>query len=163
MDFMNLTEHAIVVKRAGQSDLTIQPQGALARVASKPGKLVEVTEEGVEIWSAPEYGEVEGLPAARPNTTYIVSGEVANRVVRPDVVRPGTGPHDGAVREPANLPDGKPNPRKGQITAVTRLVSSAPASPGATAVRAPLANSEPLKEPKQEPKQGQPKPPPKAV
>ena len=75
------------------------------------------------LYGAPNWGPVEGLPAYEPGTILIVSSMVAGQSRRrDDVFSPGTGPNDGAIRESELLPDGGPNPRKGQIVAVTRLI-----------------------------------------
>jgi hypothetical protein len=111
MKFVNLTPHAINLKTSSGEVLTIVPQAPAARVSSVVGDFIgEIN--GVAIHKAPVWGEVEGLPDPAPETIYIVSALVAGRVSRADVVSPGTGPNDGAIR------------KDGQIVAVTRLISS---------------------------------------
>ena len=103
--FVNLTPHEIVF---GVN--VIPASGIVARVASKPGE-----ELGNGLWTAPQWGEVEALPAPEPETIYIVSALVAGRVgnTRDDIFSPGTGPADNAVRDP-----------HGRIIGVTRLIRS---------------------------------------
>lgn len=115
MKLVNLTPHAIrLVGTAG--DVVVSPSGKIARVESTAGVAVgEIS--GVPIYSANEFGEVIDLPEPTAETIYIVSAMVAGRVPhRGDVVSPGTGPNDGAIRE------------GGRIIAVTRLISSAKAT-----------------------------------
>lgn len=69
----------------------------------------------VDVFTPDTQGEVENLPPAEDGVFLIVSGMVgdalrARGVSRPDVLVPGTGPQDGAVRND-----------KGHIVAVTRL------------------------------------------
>jgi hypothetical protein len=116
--FVNLTPHAIklgIAQPEGEGECVfdnIPTSGAVARVATAPGNLV--FHAGVEVHSAPTFGEVEGLPAPQEGVIYIVSGLVAGRCVgRGDVVSPGTGPNDGARRDD-----------KGQIMWVTRLIQA---------------------------------------
>jgi hypothetical protein len=108
----NLTPHPIVL-RSGDTDTTIAPSGTVARVSSTPGTVVgEVG--GVPIYSAPTWGEVLDLPATEAGVVLIVSAIVAARCSgRHDVVSPGTGPNDGAIRDDA-----------GRIVAVTRLIAA---------------------------------------
>jgi len=98
--FINLTPHAInLANGEGEVVLTIEASGEVARVATKPGEKVG------------ELNEVEGLPAPQDGTVYIVSGLVGGQVTgRDDVVVPGTGPQDNAIRN-----------EKNHIVAVTRL------------------------------------------
>ena len=108
--FLNLTPHALVLRAADGTDTTIAPSGTIARVGTTPGAQVGEL-NGIPLFGTIAFGEVEGLPAPAAETVYIVSGLVGGRVVgRTDVVVPGTGPNDGAVRND-----------KGHIIAVTRL------------------------------------------
>jgi hypothetical protein len=116
MNFVNLTPHAIVVRRQDGSDLTIAPSGQVARVAETPGQPISLGPDGagVSIWTSPVAGEVQGLPDPTADTVYIVSAVVAAALAgrgRSDVLRPGTGPQDCAVRS-----------ADGKIVAVTRLI-----------------------------------------
>ena len=126
MKLVNLTPHSIVLQGPDGDRIVVPPAGQLARVASQPGtRLDEAGDyEGAPcpLYGAPNWGAVEGLPAYEPGTILIVSALVAGQSRRYDVFSPGTGPNDGAIREPDELPVGYPNPRKGQIVAVTRLI-----------------------------------------
>lgn len=117
MTLVNLTPHAIVLRDPTGTEHFISPSGEVARVTSTPGVCTdELIGYGcVPVYSAPAWGEVEGLPDQKAGTIYIVSALVAARVPeRMDVVCPGTGPNDGAIRDAA-----------GRVVAVTRLVSAA--------------------------------------
>lgn len=107
MNYVNLTPHSVTLVE-GDTTTTLTSSG-LARVASIPGQPI-----GGILYSAPAFGEVEGLPDPQPGTLYIVSALVAGRCVgRADVFSPGTGPNDGAIRD-----------EKGLIKAVTRLIQA---------------------------------------
>lgn len=110
---INLTPHAITLRHAPYDyDTVIGPSGSVARVSSVPGSMR--TESIIPIYGSPTWGEVIGLPEPAEGVIYIVSALVAARVPeREDVVSPGTGPNDGAVRDAA-----------GHILAVTRLISA---------------------------------------
>jgi hypothetical protein len=112
MELINLTPHTIKV--VGINGLTVEfpPSGQVARVVSVPGNLQKsVSYPNLQFFSAPTWGEVEGLPAPQGGKAYIVSALVAARCShRADVFSPGTGPADEPVRE------------NGQIVAVTRLI-----------------------------------------
>lgn len=122
MKFVNLTPHKVVLQNAKGERTEIPPSGTLARVASKPGQYLPhggdatdtYSQSPVPIHDAPQWGAVEGVPPPEEGTIYIVSALVTGRLSRPDVVAPGTGPNDGAIR----FTDG---PNKGQVDAVTRL------------------------------------------
>ena len=91
----------------------VLPSEGCARVEYSPGSLVCIL-DGVPIFGAPVFGEVTGLPAAAPGVWLIVSAIVASRCGhRSDVVSPGTGPYDCAVRSEAGI-----------IMGVTRLIAS---------------------------------------
>jgi len=109
----NLTPHPIVVLDAQGFETTYLPVGTPARV--DVANSVEIGGRlGVSVWvDLP--GEVVGLPEPEADTTIIVSGFVLAALAsegstRKDVVAPGTGPNDGAIRN-----------EKGHIVAVTRL------------------------------------------
>ena len=119
MNIINLTPHPISIMphQFGELELdgmTIPPSGTVARVASKPGEKIFPPGD-LPLYTAPTWGEVEGLPAEYHEfTIYLVSALVAARCVgRKDVFSPGTGPNDGAIRD-----------AKGQIMAVTRLIQA---------------------------------------
>lgn len=109
---INCTPHALSL-RSGEETYTIAPSGTVARVGSTPGAMETVSGIPVPVAGRTTYGEVTGLPDPAEYTYYIVSGVVGAALngSRPDVLCPGTGPNDGAVRDEA-----------GRIVAVTRLV-----------------------------------------
>ncbi len=128
---VNLTPHAIVLRinasnmaaEPDATDIVIPPQAGAdgratpARVTSKAGPPVGDV-NGIPIYGSPVWGPIEGLLAPAEDTIYIVSFVVLGRpevAGRGDLVQPGTGPADGAIR----YGDG---PQKGQVFAVTRLV-----------------------------------------
>lgn len=120
MNYVNLTPHEIVLAFGADNAerLAIPPSGTVARVSSTPGVAEQVNGVPVPVMGRQTWGAVENLPAPVEGTLYIVSAVVLGRpecLNRTDVVGPGTGPNDGAIR----IPDG---PRKGQVEAVTRLV-----------------------------------------
>lgn len=111
-ELVNLTPHAIVIQTQ-DGTVVLEPSGEVARVRSTPGRLL--TEDPVPIYSSPTWGEVQGLPAPEPGVGYVVSAMVAAQVpYRDDVLSPGTGPGDNAVRD-----------AEGRIVAVTRLICAA--------------------------------------
>lgn len=111
---VNLTPHDIVLQAEDGVRQVVPPAGTTARVAvvasEEQARLPGVS---VPIQGPNQWGDVEGLPEPEWGTVYIVSALVAEKVKRPDVVMPGTGPKDGAIRE------------NGQIVAVTKLIRSA--------------------------------------
>lgn len=113
---INLTPHPIVF-RSGEKETVIPPSGTIARVASRPGALLFTARATlpVPVYGPPEWGDVEGLPPQGVEAAvYIVSALVAARCGdRADVVAPGTGPGDEAVRD-----------TEGRIVAVTRLIAA---------------------------------------
>lgn len=139
MKLVNLTPHSIVLQATDGSRITIEPSGTIARVSSTPGPLLQSGVPGfygvygtlkVPVHGPSVLGPVEGIPPQDrwieptpeypsgyydgiQDALYIVSGTVLAALgsSRPDVVAPGTGPNDGAIRND-----------KGQIEAVTRLV-----------------------------------------
>ncbi len=130
MILVNLCPHDIHLSANGVLT-TIPRSGQEARVDSEPSKEVRWAHGvPVPIYGPPVWGEITGLPEPQEGVIFIVSLQVVQRlqflgVVRIDVVSPGTGPKDGAVREPKTFPDGSPNSKAGQIVAVTRLIASA--------------------------------------
>lgn len=136
MKFINLTPHSMTfradvtntVAAPAEGDIIVAPRlgedgkPAPARVSSTPG--VQVGEaSGIPVFGAPTWGSVEGLPedADEGTTLIIVSLQVLERLralgsTRTDIVGPGTGPQDGAIRFGEEA-----GPRKGQVFAVTRL------------------------------------------
>lgn len=113
---INLTPHPITLRAADGAETTITSSG-VARVASTPGQVNNVDGVPVPVASPTTFGEIAGIPAEETaGMFYVVSGMVgaalrAGGSSRTDVLCPGTGPADGAVRNDA-----------GHIIAVTRLV-----------------------------------------
>ena len=111
MEIINLTPHPITLRDSNGTDTVINPSGTVARVSATPGMLGYVGGVPVPVARPDIYGNVEGLPKAQQGTIYIVSAMVGQHIKnRPDVLLPGTGPQDGAIRN-----------EKGHIVAVTRL------------------------------------------
>lgn len=123
-EFVNLTPHALRLRtdagnmaaEPAEADIVLQPRTnsegpSPARVATIPGGLIG-SADGIALYGATAFGEVEGLPDPEEDTIYVVSALVGGRVSgRDDVFCPGTGPKDGTIRTP-----------DGMIFAVTRLV-----------------------------------------
>jgi hypothetical protein len=109
---INLTPHSIVL-RAPSGDETTIPSSGVARVTSTPGALETISGIPVPVAGTTTFGEVTGLPAPEEGAWFVVSAIVgaALRGSRADVLCPGTGPADGAIRN-----------EQGQVIAVTRLV-----------------------------------------
>lgn len=112
---INLTPHAISTADAdGNIVATYPPSGVVARCA--PPKAVDtvVKIDGISVVDVPATpGPVVDLPDPVAGTFLVVSAMVANHpdvVGRPDVLAPGTGPDDNAVRN-----------EKGHIVAVRRF------------------------------------------
>jgi len=108
---INLTPHPLVLLCVTGTQRVPQ-SGNIARVRHEQVALDTVS--GVPVY-ATEYKEIEGLPAPQDGVTYIVSSLIQHALKqhgldRPDVLSPGTGPNDSAVKE------------NNRIVAVTRLV-----------------------------------------
>lgn len=122
---VNLTPHAIVLRtgEGPETDVTIPPSGTVARVNQGEARpYLGYMGCPVPVYRQGPFAAIEGLPDYEDGTLLIVSGMVAsalkeyearhrNEAYRTDVVAPGTGPTDGAIRND-----------KGHIVAVTRLV-----------------------------------------
>lgn len=95
MKIINLTPHAINLI-TGDTTITIEPSGTVARVAAKTVKIGMMDCDGVEIpVTTTEYGEIENLPEEKPETIYIVSAMVAKLCVhRFDVFVPNESVRD---------------------------------------------------------------------
>ena len=76
-EFINLTPHAITIIKNDGTTMTIEPSGAVARVAVDSYQLRSIL--GVKI-TKNEYHEVTGLPEPKEGRYYIVSVMVAQRV-----------------------------------------------------------------------------------
>lgn len=116
MKVINLTPHPIVLRSPSGEDTVVEPSGTIARVATVPGEDTGTVVGGVPVHAADRPGEVTGLPDPQEDTIVIVSGLVGAALAadghkcRSDIVVPGTGPADGAIRN-----------ERGHIVAVTRL------------------------------------------
>jgi len=111
MELRNLTPHAITL-RANGIDTVIPPSGEVARVTSMSGKPEEIEGISVPVYGKDTFGDIEGLPEPEEGVLFIVSLAVASADHgRSDLVRPGTGPNDGAFRN-----------EKNQVEAVSRLI-----------------------------------------
>jgi hypothetical protein len=115
MVVFNLTPHAIALINNGKTDFIPPSPLPVCRVSSTPGTLTDIG-MFVPVATATTFGEIENLPEPLSGCVFIVSGMVASAlaqqgVSRPDVLVPGTGPNDGAVRD-----------NSGRIVGVTRLV-----------------------------------------
>ena len=110
MTITNLTPHAITLRAPDGVETTLPSEG-VARVSARPGELTECGLP-VPVAGPDEVGEVTGLPVPVEGVFFLVSGMVggALRGTRADVLVPGTGPADGAIRN-----------KKNHIIAVTRL------------------------------------------
>jgi len=107
--FVNLTPHAIIIRKDGE--LHIPPSGEVARVTVKSKEVAEI--ENIPVVEQ-RYGEIQGLPKPQESTVYIVPTIVllalkAKNIKRDDVVAPDTSPAS-AIRNEA-----------GQIIAVRRF------------------------------------------
>lgn len=108
---INLTPHPLNFYTGG-GILTLAPSGQLARCKNASTLIGDA--DGLPIYEA-TFDEVTGLPDPQPDTLYIASSLVQQGlrklgIERPDVLSPGTGPNDGAIRT------------NGQVVGVTRLV-----------------------------------------
>lgn len=116
---INLTPHEIRILLPQDGPDTsprylVLPSAGVARSDSRSQALppIEVADGlGTAVpLSQTTYGAIVGLPDPQPGVVYVTSAIVAEQAQRDDVVAPGTGPADGAVRE------------DGRVVAVTRLV-----------------------------------------
>ena len=111
MELVNLTPHALsLYTPAGVKE--IPASGQLARVRASSEVVAEL--EGLAV-ARPTFEGLTGLPEPRPNTVYVVASLVltalrAEGTHRPDIVAPGTGPNDGAIRDSA-----------GRVVGITRF------------------------------------------
>lgn len=112
MTLINLTPHDITLRDANDVDTIIPKSGTVARVDSLVGGRNDIEGIPCAVFDADSVGGVEGLPEPAEGVYYLVSGFVGAAVAgkRDDVLVPGTGPKDGAIRN-----------EKGWIVAVTRL------------------------------------------
>lgn len=107
----NLTPHPLVLLCVTGTQRVPQ-SGNIARVRHEQVPLDSV--DGIPVYTT-AYKDIEGLPEPKEGVTYIVSSLIQHAlkqhgIDRPDVLSPGTGPNDSAVKE------------NNRIVAVTRLV-----------------------------------------
>ena len=111
MNIINRTPHPITIRTPG-GDLTFEPSGVVARVATKEYEIG--TLEGVPVIHR-TFGDVEGLDDRQSDTAYIVSSivleEARSQGIFGNLFAPDSGPT--AIRD-----------EKGSIVAVTRLVGA---------------------------------------
>ena len=111
MELINLTPHVVRLYTTDGEIAAEIPSSGVARVGSTPG-LLQDTGLPVPVAAPTVYGAVEGLPAPQAGVVYVASMLVAAAARRADVLSPGTGPNDGAVRD-----------AEGRIAGVTRLIA----------------------------------------
>ena len=114
---INLTPHAITLRTphtslSGESTDHVFESAGVARVTSTPGQRELIDGVPVPVFGRDSFGEVIDLPAPADGVFYVVSGMVGAALngSRNDVLVPGTGPKDNAIRNEA-----------GHIVAVTCL------------------------------------------
>lgn len=94
MQIVNLTPHALNLRNAEGEMVEIPPSGTVARVSETTASLPVVAGFNVVTKT---YGDVENLPDSAPDTIYVVSALVLQRVTgRDDVYAPGTAIRDEA-------------------------------------------------------------------
>jgi len=101
---VNLTPHEISICRIDKPTeiaMRIPPSGTVARVSTRSEVVGFIDDIAVR---KTVYGDIEGLPAPKENTVYIVSTPVLmalkeKGIKRFDVVAPDTNP-DSVVRDP---------------------------------------------------------------
>ena len=83
MNIVNLTPHALVLMPGGPDGptVTIPPSGLVARRAVDREQVDTVTVNGITVpVNQIQFGTVSDLPAPRPDTVFVVSALVAQRV-----------------------------------------------------------------------------------
>lgn len=96
MHLVNLTPHAISIRRADGATLALPASGQVARCAQQ--SIPVITLAGIDV-TVQRFGPVEGLPAPAPETRYIVSRLVAEACPeRRDLLIPGPALRDEAGR-----------------------------------------------------------------
>lgn len=116
MRLVNLTPHPVIYKTENTA-IIFHPSGVVARVDTLPAPewIVDVEGYKVVVSGPPVAGTTINLPQPDPDTLYIVSLVVRQaKPDRKDLISPGTGPNDGAIRD-----------ADGKIIAVTRFISNA--------------------------------------
>ncbi|WP_461369275.1 hypothetical protein [Candidatus Darwinibacter acetoxidans] len=94
--FVNLTPHALNVRKADGTFLELPPSGTVARRSAERVVVGEV--DGITVY-ATKFGRLEGLPEPSDGTVYIVSALAAQACGdRDDVLVPGEAIRDEAGR-----------------------------------------------------------------
>jgi len=109
---VNCTPHTVrfMLHGAGGPVRVIPSSSETARVSEHSGDLYRRI-DGIAVHHPPWPGMVEGLPPQRPDVFLLVSRVVFDACPdRLDLLRPGTGPDDDAIR------------RDGQVYAITRVI-----------------------------------------
>ena len=92
MKLMNLTPHALNVRKADGTFLELPPSGTVARRSVERIVVGEI--DGITIY-ATKFGQLEGLPEPSDGTVYIVSALAAQACAdRHDVLVPGEAIRD---------------------------------------------------------------------
>lgn len=142
MPFVNMTPHSVDFQLPNGERVKFPNSGRDARVDSAVGTSGAIEVDGLVFptttspiltdvyidWSdKTKESDRQSFPEPQENVVYIVSLMVLQHpsmAGRADVIAPATGPKDGAIRFPDTNIDGSPNPRKGQIDAVTKWVTA---------------------------------------
>jgi hypothetical protein len=101
MTILNLTPHTInIVDESGAPMAAYEPSGTVARVDVRPGAPAGGYPFPCPVMTSDATVGVVGLPEPADGVFYLVSGFVGAAVsgTRPDVLVPGTGPKDNALR-----------------------------------------------------------------
>ncbi len=92
MRLVNLTPHALNVRKADGTSIEIPPSGTVARRSVERVVVGEV--DGITVY-ATKFGQLEGLPEPAEGTIYIVSALAAQACAdRHDVLVPGEAIRD---------------------------------------------------------------------
>ncbi len=106
MRLVNLTPHAISLSLLNGEIVTLPSEGN-ARISTSPGESSYLEGIPVPLVGPSVFGPVMGLPEPQEGVIYVTSMLVAQRVLRPDVVSPDTGPTalrvDGQIVAVRNL------------------------------------------------------------
>ena len=96
MLFVNLTPHALNVRKANGTSIEIPPSGTVARRSAE--RVVVGDIDGITVY-ATKFGQLEGLPEPSEDTVFIVSALAAQACAdRHDVFVPGEAIRDEAGR-----------------------------------------------------------------
>ena len=87
MKFINCTTHVLNIIANDGEVIAVPPSGQVARVSTVRKQVMSIG--NIPVFSV-EFGEVENLPEPEPETVFVVSALVAQRVPeREDVFSPG--------------------------------------------------------------------------